>query len=132
MADPNIEEIMRRKRLVDHYYRNFRKFYEAKKYSKASEFLWGTINNLAYAIGLFYDRKVGGHNETVDFIEELALVKKNDSIGEQLASAQRIHANFFHDFMTESMFEDDRIKTEKLIEFLSEILDDEIQDLISG
>lgn len=125
-----MQEILRRKRLADHYYINFRKFYEAKKYSKASEFLWGTINNLVYAIGLFYDKKIGKHNEVVEFIKDLALGEKNDELVEQLVSAERIHANFFHDFMTELMFEDDKNKTEKLIETLSEILDEKTQDLM--
>lgn len=52
----------------------------------------------------------------------------DEEIGEGLASAQRIHANFFHDFMNESMFEDDRKRTENLLEKLVKILDVELEE----
>jgi len=130
LIDNNLQEILRRKKLIDYYYDNYLKYCEAKKYSKASEFLWGTINNLTYAIGLFYGRKIGKHNELVSFIKGLAITERNEEIMEQLASAERIHANFFHDFMNELTFEDDKNKTERLIETLSGILNAKIQELV--
>jgi len=123
-----ILEIEKRKKLADHYYDNFRKYYENKKYSKASEFLWGSLNALVYAIGLLHGVKVSDHGKVIDFIRELASVYTDEEIGEGLVSAQRIHANFFHDFMDESMFEDDRKKTEKLLENLVKILDAELEE----
>lgn len=132
LIDDDLEEILRRKKIADYYYDNYRKYYEEKKYSKASEFLWGTINNLVYAIGLFHGKKIGKHNEVVEFTKELALIENRESIIEQLASAERIHANFFHDFMNELMFEDDKEKVEKLIETLSEILGPKIQDMLDS
>ncbi|MCK4475287.1 MAG: hypothetical protein KAU16_01000, partial [Methanophagales archaeon] len=52
---------------------------------------------------------------------------KDEEIGECLASAQTIHANFFHDFMDDLMFEDNRKRTEKLLEKLVKILDSELK-----
>jgi hypothetical protein len=121
-----ILEIEKRRKLADHYYDNFRKYYENKNYSKASEFLWGSLNALAYAIGLLHGEKISDHGKVVDFIKELANVYTDKEMEEDLASAQTIHANFFHDFMNESMFEDNRKRTEKLLEKLVKILDAEL------
>ncbi len=127
-----ISEIKRRRKLADHYYDNFRKYYENKNYSKASEFLWGSLNALAYAIGLLHGEKVSDHGKVVDFIKELANIYRDKEIGGCLASAQTIHANFFHDFMDELMFEDNKQRTEKLLEKLVEILDAELKERLKG
>ncbi len=127
-----VSEIEKRRKLADHYYDNFRKYYENKNYSKASEFLWGSLNALAYAIGLLHGEKVSDHGKVVNFINELANVYKDEEIGGCLASAQTIHANFFHDFMNDSMFEDNRRRTEKLLEKLVKILDAEFKASLEG
>jgi len=129
MIESDLDEILRRRNLADFYYDNYQKHYRAKEYSKASEFLWGTINNLAYIIGLFYDRKIRNHGEVVSFIKDLANIMRESKIITWLASAERLHANFFHDFMDQFMFEDDKDKAEKLIETLSIFADKEIQKL---
>ena len=122
-----ILEIKRRRELANYYYDNFRRHYEAKKFSKASEFLWGTLNALVYALGLFYGRKLTTHRSVVDFVKELASAYKDKEMGELINDAETIHANFFHDFMDEYNFENYRRKTEKLLKRLVEILDHEIQ-----
>jgi hypothetical protein len=126
-----ILEIGKRRKLADHYYDNYRKYYENKNYSKASEFLWGSINALVYALGLLHGKRVSDHKKVVDFITGLANMYRDKEIGEGLSSAQSIHANFFHDFMTESMFEDNRERTEKLLEKLVKILDTELKEKVS-
>jgi len=35
---------------------------------------------------------------------------------------QRLHANYYHDFMNEELFEEDRVKAEKLINKLAELI----------
>lgn len=72
------------------------------------------------------------HGKVVNFINELANVYKDEEIEGCLASAQTIHANFFHDFMNDSMFEDNRKRTEKLLEKLVKILDAELKARLKG
>ncbi len=127
-----ISEITRRRELANYYYDNFRKHYETKKFSKASEFLWGALNALVYALGLFYGRKLTTHRAVVDFVKELASAYKDEEMGEWIIDAETIHANFFHDFMNKSMFEEYRKKTEKLLKRLVEILDHEIYTQFQG
>lgn len=124
-----ILEIKRRKELANYYYDNFRKYYEAKNFSKASEFLWGALNELSYAIGMFYGRKLGDHGKVVNFVRELAEINRDKEMGEFMDAAQSIHANFFHDFMDELVFETNKQKTEKLLEKLTKILDSELKKL---
>ncbi|MEA3281363.1 MAG: PaREP1 family protein [Euryarchaeota archaeon] len=127
-----ILEIKRRREVANYYYDNFRKHYETKKFSKASEFLWGALNALVYAIGLFYGRKLTTHRSVVDFAKELASAYKDKEMGELINDAETIHANFFHDFMDEYNFENYRRKTEKLLKRVVEILDHEMQTQFQG
>jgi len=127
-----ISEIEKRRKLADHYYDNFRRYYENKNYSKASGFLWGSLNALAYAIGLLHGEKLSDYGKVVNFIKVLANVYKDKEIEGCLASAQTIHANFYHDFMNELMFEDNRKRTEKLLEKLVKILDAELKARLKG
>lgn len=69
-----ILEIERRRKLADHYYDNFRRYYKNENYPKASEFLWGSLNALVYAIGLLHGVKVSDHGKVVAFVEELVNV----------------------------------------------------------
>jgi hypothetical protein len=124
-----LSEIKRRKDLADYYYDNYQKHYRQKSLSKASEFLWGSINALVYAIGLFYNKKLSKHTEIRDFIKDLANAYDDKDLAQGLLAAERIHANFFHDFMDEMMFEEDKQKIEKLLNRLAKILDEKIKTL---
>ena len=48
-----------------------------KNYSKASEFLWGSLNALAYAIGLLHGEKLSDYGKVVNFITVLANININ-------------------------------------------------------
>ena len=76
-------------------------------------------------------RKLADHYYD-NFIKVLANVYKDKEIEGCLASAQTIHANFYHDFMDELMFEDNRKRTEKLLEKLVKILDAELKARLKG
>lgn len=124
--EESISEIKRRRELANYYYDNFRRHHETKNFSKASEFLWGALNALVYVIGLFYGRKLTAHKEVVDFVKELTSASGDEEMGELITCAETIHANFFHDFMDESIFESHRQKTERLLRKLVNILDHEM------
>ena len=128
LIEDKLKIAQEKKHLADYYFDNYMKYYRLKKYSKASEFLWGTINNVVYAIGIFYDEKISTYNKLKSFLKHLAIEKNDDEILKNLIAAERIHANFFHNFMDEDMFEEDKIKTLKLIDKLSKILDEIIQE----
>jgi hypothetical protein len=116
-----LKEVKAKRRLADHYYDNYRRFYLQGEYSKASECIWGVVNALAYALGLFEGRKLSDHGKVIKFLEMLA--NQHEEIAEGLLPIQRLHANFFHDFMNEEMFREDATKAEGLIRKLAELVD---------
>ena len=123
-----LEVVRNKKRLAD-YYDNYRKFYLQKEYSKASECIWGVINALVYALGLFEGKKIGRHEEVRKFLGILASQYKE--IAEGIVPIEQLHANFFHNFMDEDMFKYNVVRAEKLMKKLAELLDHKIK-LISS
>jgi len=115
------EEVIKKRKLADYYYDNYRKYYLMKEYSKASEFIWGVVNALSYGLGLFYGKKLTKHDEVIKFLKLLA--DQHEEIREGILAVQRLHANYFHNFMDEDLFEEDRLKAEKLLNKLAELLD---------
>jgi hypothetical protein len=124
-------EIKRRKELADYYYDNYIKQYRRKNFSKASEFLWGSTNALVYAIGLFYNKKLCEHNKIREFINDLANEYDDNDLAQGLHAAERVHANFFHNFMDEALFEDDRPKIENMLGKLADLLNEKIKSILA-
>lgn len=121
----SIEEVKKRKSLADYYYDNYRECYLKGELSKASEYIWGVLNELVYALGLLYGEKLSTHGKIVKFLEGLTSIYKEVK-AEGIIAIQHMHANFHHDFMDKDMFEMDRQESEKLLNTLAEILDKEL------
>lgn len=119
-----IEVLNKKKKLSEYYYDNFKKFYEKKAFSKASEYLWGVLNNLVTAIALFYGYENLNHAEIISFVKKLSDQKNKSEMRDQLSAANTIHANFFHDFMNEDDFEINKNKVVDLLESLNQILNE--------
>jgi|LJSS01.1.fsa_nt_gb hypothetical protein len=129
ISERELQELHRRKRLADYYYDNYRYYYSKKEYSKASELIWGVVNELSYILALFYGLKLSDHKKTIDFLKRLGEQYKD--IREGITAIQRLHANYYHDFMDEELFEEDRIKAERLINKLAELYDQMIRSIKS-
>jgi len=120
ISEEALQEVLRRKKLADLYYDNYRYYYSRKEFAKASEFIWGTVNTLAYALGLLHGLKLSDHKKIMEFLKILAT--QYEEIREGVTAVQRLHANYYHDFMNEELFEEDRVKAEKLINKLAELI----------
>jgi hypothetical protein len=120
ISEEALQEVLRRKKLADLYYDNYRYYYSRKEFAKASEFIWGTVNALAYALGLLHGLKLSDHKKIIEFLKILAT--QYEEIREGVTAVQRLHANYYHDFMNEELFEEDRVKAEKLINKLAELI----------
>jgi len=125
-----LQEVVEKKRLADYYYDNYRKALLRKEYSKASEFIWGVVNTLSYALALFYGKKLRRHDEVIEFLKSLAT--QYEEIREGVSAVQRLHANYFHNFMDENLFEEDRYRAEKLLNKLAELLQLKIKSFYEG
>jgi len=133
MSEPgeHLERVKEYRRLVDYYYDNYHKFCVAKEYSKASEFIWGTVNALSNGLSFLLQGKVlGSHPEVVEFLKMLAnTYYRSEEVGEGVSAVQRLHANYFHNFMDRDLFEEDRSKAERLLNRLAELLNLKIREV---
>jgi len=130
MIDEEVLEEIRRRRVEEsRLYENYIKYYERRDLVKASEFLWGSINNLAYALGLIYGRRLTGHRMVIQFMRELAEKSGREEYRRYISSAEALHANFYHGWMSEEVFEESVREAEELRRWLIELLDSLISHL---
>jgi len=101
---------------------NFEKQYHAREFAKASEFLWGSISKIAFAIGLLFGKKLGKHRQNVLLMRDLA--KGDPKIIDWINAAESLHSNFYHNWMGEETFEDYVRKVIDLRIWLLKILDE--------
>jgi len=96
-----------------------------KKYPKASEFLWGALNNLVYALGLIlYGERPSTHSKIKDIINKISVDFNKPEIADLFkASAEVLHANFYHDFLDEDSFNYHAENVERLLLKLAQILE---------
>jgi len=125
-----IKEIQRRRHVIREYFENYYKHLEVRDYVKASEDLWGIVNNLASILSLLLRGKpIGKHSELRELIDHLITMKQNPELKELLLACETLHANFFHNFMDEEQFKEHREKAEKLIRFLETYISDELSKI---
>ncbi|CAD6494793.1 MAG: hypothetical protein EMLJLAPB_00951 [Candidatus Argoarchaeum ethanivorans] len=125
MIQETLEEIKIRKELASYYFSNFEK-HRLQDPAKASEFLWGTLNALVYAIGLLHGKKIAEHSKVIGILKELRMDE------ESISAAQMVHANFFHDFMDKETFELQTKKVVTMLRKLEEILEKELKRQIKS
>ncbi len=123
-----LRELLRRKGVVEKYYENYLKHLEGRDYDEASEDLWGVVNNLVSILSLLLRGKpIGRHEELRKFIDDLISLKGDARLKELLLACERLHANFFHNFMDEQQFEEHRVKAEEFISILKKYITDELR-----
>lgn len=123
MDEETFKEIRRRMMEEDRLYDNYIRYYKERDFVKAGELLWGAINNLAYALGLIYGKKLSGHREIFRFLRELAEVNEREEYRRYVRSVEALHANFYHGWMSEEGFEEYVREAEELRRWLTELLE---------
>ncbi len=125
--EETLKEINRRQIEEARLFENYVKYGQEKDFVKASEFLWGSITNLAYAIGLTYGKKLTSHREVILFLREVVGKEYKTHIN----SAEALHANFYHGWMDEEVFMESVRKVEDLRMHLKDLLKSRLQKIIS-
>lgn len=114
-----LEEVRRRTSIVEEYFRNYYEYLSRRKFAKASEALWGILNNLASILSVLYGGEpISKHVELRELVTLLAKKLGNQEILRWYRACEKLHANYFHNFMDEDEFEEHRIEAEKLIDEL--------------
>lgn len=119
-----LAEVHKRRLEARRLYDNFQKHYNERELVKASEFLWGSISKLAYAIGLLYGKKLGKHRDIVLLMKDLA--EGESEIMDWISAAESLHSNFYHNWMEEGTFELYVRKVIDLRMWLIKILDEKV------
>ena len=122
-----LAEVHKRRIEESRLYDNFEKRYREREFVKASEFLWGSISKVAYAVGLLYGRKLGKHKEIVSLMKELAKARSEPKVIDWINAAESLHSNFYHNWMEEETFEDNVRRVIYLRNWLIKILDEKME-----
>ena len=123
MVKQEMDEINSKEKLFNHYYKNFEKHFLLGNLSKSTEFLWGALSSLLYAIGITYGRKLGEHSKTIEFAREISTIEEDEDIFLGVKTAEIFHANFYHNFLDKENIELKRKIIDKSIKKLSEVLE---------
>mgnify|MGYP000683947432 CR=1 FL=1 len=97
---------------------------EANNFSKKGDFVqackkyWGAITALLNAIGEIKNLPHYSPRDYSEMIEKIAEELNDPSLSSLFASAERMHANFYHNFLKKATFEELRRNVLKLIEKL--------------
>jgi len=125
-----VREVRRRVDIVERYSRNYVEYLRRRDYAKASEMLWGVVNNLASVLSVLHGGEpISRHDELRSFIEGLASMLRNEDIAKWFRACERLHSNFFHNFMDEAAFEEHRVEAEKLVGTLQKLVLDKLREL---
>lgn len=122
-------EISKRRKLYLHYLHNFEKNFVIGNISKSSEFLWGAVHTILYAIALTHNKQLSKHSQIRDFAKELSEIEKDEEIIKGVIIGETLHSNFYHNFLDKEQLEINKKILEKLISKLEEILERGINEL---
>ena len=111
-------------RLANKHYQNFQKYYRDRNLSKASEFLWGTLNSLFYVLGLMDGKTLSDYAKIKNYVNNLYLRHADEFIVDEFRAAEVLHANFYHGFLDREKFDYHCVKVENLIQKLWKYIED--------
>jgi len=122
MREEVLREVKRRVIESERLYTNFMRIRRRDRV-KASEFLWGSVCHLTYALGLLHGKKLGRHRELVKFLKELVRSYGRSDLIESVQQAEGLHANYYHGWMSEDVFEVAIRKVDKLRIWLKTLIE---------
>ncbi|MBS7653004.1 MAG: PaREP1 family protein [Candidatus Bathyarchaeia archaeon] len=108
-------------KLYENYLREVEKLYEREDLPQSGEKCWGAVTALLNIIAERRGWRHYSHTDYTEIIEKLSN-ETREPLGRLFASAERLHANFYHNFLTKINFEAHRDDALDLIEKLKKIL----------
>lgn len=109
-------------KLHEKYLREGNEFYKKGDLIQAGEKYWGALTALLNIIGEIKKLPHYSHRDYAEIIEIIYEELKDDEIPRLFASAERLHANYYHGFLKELTFKLHREDTLKLIQKLKNYL----------
>ena len=108
------------KKLHEEYLRQAEEFRKRGDITQSSEKYWGAITALLNIIGEIENIPHYRHVHYAEIIEHVFKETKDDEIPRLFASAERLHANYYHGFLSRESFELHRQDALRLIKKLRE------------
>ena len=119
------------KKRIEVYIDLFKKFLdEARSYAEkgdivqASEKYWGAITSLLNIVGELKSMPHNKHSDYWDIVEVIA-TEAGGRIIDLYGVAERLHANFYHNFIRQENFEHYKMRVEELIEMLKQYIEEQ-------
>jgi len=100
-------------------YTNFKILYEKGEITKAGEVLWGAIQNLIFAIGLIYGKKLGSHKKLKLFWKNYCIEKNMYEHFKNFEDVEKLHTNFYYEFLDIEELNELIRKAEEFYEYLN-------------
>ncbi|RSN76516.1 PaREP1 family protein [Candidatus Methanodesulfokora washburnensis] len=104
-------------KLYEKYLSEAEELYKRRDLSQSGEKYWGAVAALLNAIAEKKGWPHYSHRDYADIVEKLSEELK-EPLGRLFASAERLHANYYHNFLTELNFEAHR---EDVLELLRKL-----------
>lgn len=121
MAQTNFRKRMETyKRLKIHHLANAAGHTERNELSKASEMLWEATACAIKEFDAATETLLRRHKELGVFMEQIGIEAKDPDFGKDFAAAERMHANFYDDFLEEIQVKADFGRTRILLRKLEE------------
>ena len=119
-----LETIAGYKEISRKYHENAIRFVKEKEYSKAGESLWGAVIEYLKTIALLlppHKPLSSKHREIRIFVRQLSESLKDRELFELFRKAEKLHANFYENFLDEEEFGERFNDTEVLLRKLFEL-----------
>ena len=107
-------------KLHEKYLKEAEEYERKSDMAQAGEKYWGTVTALLSAIAEQRGWRHQHHRDYSDIIEKLAEELNAPEIARLFASAERLHANYYHNFLRPETFRVHRTDVEKLIDKVGE------------
>jgi len=116
------QQIAEYERLSAHYYDNATVYIKQEEYPKAGEALWGSINVYLKIISLIaLHRPLSSrHGDIKQFVRALSNSVRDPELFRMYEKAEKLHANFYHNFLDKEEFDENFNSSVELLQKLYE------------
>ena len=104
------------------YWKQASEFLKQRHFLKVSELAWGSVVQMVHALAVKQGRKLTTHKEIINYIRKISSMSGDKEMQELMKHAERLHANFYHQFLDENDVRETFGAIQRLLEKIGELL----------
>ncbi|MDO8636056.1 MAG: PaREP1 family protein [Dehalococcoidia bacterium] len=104
------------------YWKQANEFLEQQHFLKVSELAWGSVVQMVHALAVKQGIKLTTHKELINYVRKIASMLGDREMQDLLKQAEKLHANFYHQFLDEADIRETFGAIERLLEKIGELL----------